>query len=269
MEIKFLGTGSAFCLKNYQSNMLISNKDKNFLIDCGGDARFSLNEFGYSASDIDAVYISHLHNDHIGGLEWLAFSTYFNPKCERPKLFIEHGIINDLWRAIGPGLESIQGQVATLDTYFEVIPVRVNKSFTFADICYDAVQSIHVSSGYKVVDSFGLMFNELGVDEYTRYYITTDCQFAPQSSMMAYYQEADVIFHDCETSEYKSGVHSNYDDLKNLNDEIKSKMYLYHYQDNVVENWDEYKKIASDDGFLGFIKKGAIFETRYKMQLNN
>jgi ribonuclease BN (tRNA processing enzyme) len=267
MEIKFIGTGSAFCLNNKQSNMLICNGEENLLVDCGGDARHALHNMGYAAHDIHAVYISHLHNDHIGGLEWLAFSTFFNPMIDRPKLIIERGMINDLWRAIGPGLESIQGQVATIDTYFEVVPVEVNEPFVYANISYDVVQAVHISSGYKVVDSFGLMFNEIGHSE--RYYITTDCQFAPETAMMAYYKEATIIFHDCETSPYKSGVHSNYMDLKNLPMDIKSKMYLYHYQDNVVGDWDEWKQTSATDGFLGFIKEGAIYNPQHGgMQLN-
>ena len=91
MSIAFLGVGSAFTsAKDYQSNLLITAQSgKKMLIDCGSDARFSLAEWGLENNieklDIDAVYISHLHADHIGGLEWLAFSTYFNPNIPKPK----------------------------------------------------------------------------------------------------------------------------------------------------------------------------------------
>jgi ribonuclease BN (tRNA processing enzyme) len=281
MEIKFIGTGSAFCHKNFQSNMVIENQGKNFLVDCGTDIRRSLMKNELTEADINAVFISHLHSDHIGGLEWLAFTTFFNPTLTRPKLYIEQSLIQDLWRAIGPGLESIQGQVATLDTYFELMPVEVNKKFEFAGVEYDAVQAVHVSSGYKVVDSYGLMFND--VDEGTlgnlpegscgsppaRYYITTDCQFAPETSMMAYYREATVVFHDCETTPFKSGVHPNFDDIISLPEDVKEKMFLYHYQDNVVDEWKEWNDKAKSNGLGGFIKEGAIFSSTYGMQCND
>ena len=65
MKITFVGTGSAFTTKNFQTNTLISRNDKNLLIDAGGDIRFSLGKLGLSYKDINALYITHLHNDHI------------------------------------------------------------------------------------------------------------------------------------------------------------------------------------------------------------
>jgi ribonuclease BN (tRNA processing enzyme) len=82
MELVALGTGSAFTLKNFQSNYLLKG-EKNLLIDCGGDIRFSLKEQNMSYKDIDAVYISHLHADHQGGLEYLAFCSYFDPSKKK------------------------------------------------------------------------------------------------------------------------------------------------------------------------------------------
>lgn len=56
--------------------------DKHLLIDAGTDIRFSLRRRDYSYKDIDAIYLSHLHSDHIGGLEYLAFASYFDPTIE-------------------------------------------------------------------------------------------------------------------------------------------------------------------------------------------
>ena len=55
--------------------MILESEDgSKLLIDCGTDARHSLHELGLSYKDIEHVYISHLHADHAGGLEWLGFS---------------------------------------------------------------------------------------------------------------------------------------------------------------------------------------------------
>ncbi len=70
---------------------------------------------------------------------------------------------------------------------------------------------------------------------------------------MKFYEQADVIFHDCETAPYKSGVHAHYSDLKNLEQKHYNKMWLYHYQSNPSQTPEE-------DGFLGFAKKGQVFE---------
>ena len=96
--------------------------------------------------------------------------------------------------------------------------------------------------------SFGLIFQ---IND-TKIFITTDTQFTPQQ-LRDLYLEADIIFHDCETTEYASGVHANYQDLINLEPEIKSKMWLYHF--NTIELPD-----AKKEGFCGFIKRGQTFE---------
>ena len=89
MKLIFLGTGSAFTIGNYQSNMLLEDDNgKRLLIDCGSDIRFSLDAVGIRLGEITDVYISHIHADHMGGLEGLAFFTFFNPACEKPNLYI-------------------------------------------------------------------------------------------------------------------------------------------------------------------------------------
>ena len=73
MKLIVLGSGSAFTLKNFQSNFLLvdEKRERNLLLDAGGDVRYALAEAGFSYKDITDVYVSHLHGDHIHGLEWL------------------------------------------------------------------------------------------------------------------------------------------------------------------------------------------------------
>jgi ribonuclease BN (tRNA processing enzyme) len=258
--INILGSGSAFTMNNYQSNFLISRNEKNLLIDCGGDIRFSMRDFGdLNYLDVDGVYVSHAHADHIGGLEWLAFSSHFDPRyVKQPKLFGESEFIRPLWdKSLSGGLEGLEGIDAHLSTYFDVQPIMRNGFFEWEGIKFDIVQAIHVASKYAVLGSYGLMFTvpETG----KRIYITTDVQFCPETSMKAYYKEADIILHDCETG-YPSGVHAHYNMLKTLSPDIKKKMYLYHYQDNVLNDFDNWKTKAKNDGFLQFLTKGMSMQ---------
>lgn len=261
MELVFIGTGSAFTMKNYQNNTLIRKNGKDFLVDAGTDIRFSLADKNLKATDIDSVYVSHPHADHIGGLEWLAFATYWTP--HRINLYIHESWAEELWsESLKGGLQGIEGKKMSLSDYFNVIKVKDNEEFVWNEIHFNLVQTIHIYAQYSSIDSFGLMFNEPGGQ---RVYLTTDCQFAPETAQKSFYKEAGVIFHDCETSPFRSGVHSHYEDLKTLPVEVKNKMWLYHYQDNIVDNFDEYNKVAVEDGFLGFVRKGAIWNERYGM----
>lgn len=296
-KIIALGTGSAFTMKNYQTNFIIKRNGKNLLVDCGGDVRFSLRDQGLTFKDIDAVYISHQHGDHIGGLEFLAFTRYFTKRAMEqakalartvdpdncpdplplPVLFCERGMVRTLWdHSLRGGLEGLEGIDARLETYFNIHPVDKNGSFEWAGQKFEIVQSLHVSAKYSIVDSFGLMFTDeslidglennvdwAGAPPMTskRIFITTDIQYAPESAMKAYYQEANVIIHDCETSEFPSGVHAHYNYLRTLPMDIKAKMILTHFSDNVFDAWDAWQQKAKEDGFTGFVKPGVIYES--------
>lgn len=160
-------------------------------------------------------------------------------------------------------MQGLEGVDATIDTYFNVHHVDKNSSFLWQGLKFDIIQSLHISAKYCIVDSFGLMFNDIDDSASRRVYITTDVQFAPETAMKAYYDESNVIIHDCETM-HKSGVHAHYDDLKTLKPEVKSKMKLIHYQDNVLADWDNWQSKAINDGFIGFVKPGVIYSSDEK-----
>ncbi len=252
MKLIFLGTGSAFTLDNYQSNILIDAPEGRLLIDCGGDARRSLAEHGLAAADISEVYISHLHADHIGGLEWLGLTTYFSGSKDdpslRPRLHVHHTLVDDLWLSLHGGMGTIQGRVAKLDTYFDVQPIERNGGFTFAGTEFRTVQVVHYYDGFEIVPTYGLLFEKSGLPVF----ITTDAQVAP-NQMNDFRDMADYIFQDCETAKFWSTVHAHYDELVSLDEEVKGRMWLYDYQDGE-------KPDCIKDGFLGWIEKGQVFD---------
>lgn len=267
MKIKFLGSGSAFNTDNFQSNILIEKNGKRLLVDCGADLKMSLawdiqevnqkqmilNRTGISSKDIDAIYISHLHSDHANGMEYCAFTSYpwGGHKHREPiKLFGEGNLLDDLWNmTLRGGLKSIQGKRVTLTDYFEVHPIQRNGHFIWQDTKFNIVQVCHVVDEYSIVNSYGLMFKG---DTGKNVFITTDTQFCPYQ-MITFYAQADIIFHDAETTPFKSGVHSHYTDLNTLHKETKAKMHLYHYQDGE-------KPDCIKDGFRGWVKQGQILD---------
>lgn len=251
-KMTFLGAGSAFTVGdgNFQSNVLIEDlsSDRKLLIDCGGDIRFSLNDAKLKMADVTDVYISHPHGDHIGGLEGLAFSTKWIPNREKTNLYVSRHFVTDLWsKSLSGGLESIEGETAGLDTFFDVHPVGIKGRFEWQGIKFQLVQVVHIMNGYGIVPSFGLMFVINGMT----FFFTSDTQFAPHQ-LIKFYDQADVIFHDCETAPFKSGVHAHYSFLKTLESRYKKKMWLYHYQPGELPD-------AVSDGFHGFVKKGQEF----------
>ncbi|MDF1645481.1 MAG: MBL fold metallo-hydrolase [Legionellaceae bacterium] len=251
MELIFLGVSSALTTgyKNYQSNMILKAKSgRNMLIDCGSDIKHSLYEQGMSHSDIDAVYISHLHADHVGGLEWLGFSKLFkDPK--KPKLYISPKLKAELWNhVLSGGMSSLEEESATLSSYFDIQPMH-NHHFIWEDYTFELIDVFHSISHHKRLPSFGLFIS----NNHMKIFISTDTRFTP-TELMPIYTNADLIFHDCETRISPSGQHAGYIDLKTLPATIKEKMWLYDYDED-----DGPLPDAKKDGFKGFVIRGQSF----------
>ncbi len=269
MKITFVGVGAAFEMKNYQTNTIITRNGKNLLIDAGGDLRHSLGKLGMSFKNIDAVYITHLHADHVGGVEYLMFKSYFTPNFPKITMIGNNDLIREGWNSSWKGgAKSIQGKRTTLDDFFDVQMIKKNGKFFWEDIEFHIVQSVHIMDEYSIVPSFGLMISD--PDSGKKIYYTGDTQFCP-NQISDFYKQADLIIHDCETTPFKSGVHANYLDLITLPADTKKKMMLQHYNDNIidpkqVESWKESAKGAGfanwDGENYGFIKQGFVFDTK-------
>jgi ribonuclease BN (tRNA processing enzyme) len=253
MKLKFVGVGSAFTtMDKGQSSIMLTNSDgKHLIVDCGMTFPYIFrDEMRHSHKDIEAVYISHNHADHIGGLEWLAYMRYFDPvivdrKKVRPILFAHREVLAELWpHALSAGLGRLNGPT-TLETFFDVRPVdEVGVSWNILHL--QAVQTYHVDE----MPSFGLYITNRETDKTC--FITTDSLIDIEWLEFQQPYRADIIFHDCETLPTPSGVHAHYSDLKKLALVVKEKMYLYHYQVTPVA--------CEADGFAGYVSKGQEFD---------
>lgn len=254
MNLLFLGAGSGIGtdLTNFQSNMLlVSNSGEKLLIDCGTDIRFSLTRANYTPHDINTIYISHLHADHIGGLEWFVLQRKFVCLDSQPCLVTHEEIAPLLWdHSLSGGLKTLEDQEATLDDYFAVHALTNNQVFEWEGVVLNLIKTTHVHSNSILMPSYGLDIDYKG----KHFLITTDTQFTPEY-FQNYYQQANIIFHDCETMEKPSGVHAHFSELCLLPAEIKAKMWLYHYNDGPLPN-------AQEQGFLGFVHCGQQIKLR-------
>tara|TARA_B110000908_G_C10119863_1_gene387090 strand:- start:81 stop:854 length:774 start_codon:yes stop_codon:yes gene_type:complete len=251
LKFTFLGTGSAFTVgeDNFHSNILIEDiatKSK-LLFDCGSDARLSAHELGYSFKDIDSVYISHIHADHTGGLEWLGFSRYFS-ECDVSDLYVSQDIVGPLWDSLAPGMSSLEDSKATLDTFFNVHPINLKRRFVWKAYVFHLEYAKHVINNGIELPCYGLT---LEINDKIVYVSSDTLNIYNENPEL--YKKADVIFHDCETLPFKSGVHANYTDLVKLPEEVKNKMWLYHYNPGP-------RPKPIKDGFKGFVQKGQVFE---------
>ena len=251
-QIVALGVGSAFSLQNYNANYLLIINGKKLLIDCGGDIRLSLASAGYSASDIDAVFVSHLHGDHCGGLEYLGFKRYFCENPIRPVLYCSNTI--DVWDGYLSKTMSLPDRKATLNSFFELGWVAQDNIFDWQGNTFEIIRTIHALGNKRFLPAYSLLCNINGY----KVFFSCDSSSTFALNDLSY----DLIIHDCEVLyDYKHNIikskcHTHYEDLKKLPDGVRKKMYLTHYQDNAEKLCPN----SIQDGFKGFLHQGDVLD---------
>jgi len=259
MKITWLGTGSAFCIYKYNWNasaIIELPSGYKLLMDMGGDIRHALHDVGMSYMDIDGVYISHLHADHIGGTEYLEFCTYFDPRYKKkPDLFLHGELEQPFWDSVRAGSCTIPKAPVNAWTFFNVIKLMEGRAFSPSsseeDPWFEIFRTKHVFNDEIQSPSFGLVCKSPNV------MFTTDMQYNP-NLYIGRYKEAKQIFHDCGTA-HKNGVHPFIDDFNSFPAELRSKVYFVHYDDNVVKDFENWQKKAKNMGFGGFVQRGEVF----------
>lgn len=263
MKFKFLGVGSAFA-KGYNSSILIEGDNHKMIYDYGRNIPEALDEYNISFDEIDAFFISHLHDDHAGGLENLGFKTYFSDS-RKPKIIAREEVVNEMWDGhLKSSMKYLQGKDAILSTYFNVHSVAPEPLYTQFDFCgqndtdseirYYTIKNEHCD-GSTPMPCFGLWM----IDEKTRETVLISGDTILSERLKQSYENTNLIFQDCEFNKYDGGVHAQYHELCELDESIKGKMWLYHY-DLKGADFDTINNIVKKEGFLGLVKEGQTIE---------
>lgn len=84
-EIRFLGCGDAFGSGGrFNTCFLLRGEAGAYLIDCGASSMVAIRRFGVDPNDIRAIFISHLHGDHFGGLPFFILDAQLVSRRKTP-----------------------------------------------------------------------------------------------------------------------------------------------------------------------------------------
>ena len=287
----FLGIGNAFAKRNFQSNALLESwrlgpgrqeaPDEVLLIDFGTAGPQALHQlkditgFEYlnhqgavAYPKIGSVFITHLHSDHIGGLEELALWNTFaygsgaGPGF-RPQLISSPEILENLWtHSLQGGLGVLTGRRAGLNDYFVLRPVGPGAPaahFTWTErYTLEPFETDHIRIGVKYDwPSLGLLLRDTGAGATVFFSGDTGFDFEAYAEKMA---QARLCFHEVHLPDEDLPVHSSLRQLRTLPEAIRRKTHLYH----VSDDWDSGSYDLVHREFAGFARpfhRYVLFES--------
>lgn len=259
LSLFFIGTGSAFSKKYFQTNFLIVKEHDHVLVDCGTLCSYALEKiYNTEISTIQNIFLTHPHADHIGSLEEFALTGRYVAK-RKLNLIINDKFKKKLWKqSVKGGLHYSEDGHMKLDDYFtQVKPERImRKPFetyetNIGGINLKIFRTRHITTKAKAFRRSQLSYGVL-IDN--RILCTGDSQFRPD--YLDYFQShypVELIIHDCDVTGYAEGVHASYRQLETLDADTKAKMMLVHYNSSAE------KKNPENDGFKGFVQPGIWY----------
>jgi ribonuclease BN (tRNA processing enzyme) len=212
--LRFLGVGGAQAVELGSSSAVLERDGEPLLlIDCGPETLTTyLTRY---RKPPPAIFITHTHMDHVGGMERLFFRSYFDNEVRgRIKLFVPASLVPLLQARVADYPDVLAEGGANFWDAFQLIPL--SRGFWHAAFWFDVFATRHHAPN----TSFGLALR--GAFAYTG-----DTRPIPEM-LGAYAANGELIAHDCALVGNPS--HSGIDDLeREYNVDLRSRLLLYHY----------------------------------------
>lgn len=226
-EVIALGVGDTFSERHFTSALLLECEGVRLAIDCPDRYRAVLEASARRTgkalplSSIDYVLITHVHGDHMNGLEGVAFYKHF-AEGKRTRLITSPEVRSTLWderlkASMGKLYDGRSFREMSFESYFEHIPLPWDAELELGPFRLRARRTLHhVPTSALFVEAGG---RKLGY--------SSDTAFDPEL-IQQFLAPADLIIHETNLGP----AHTPYSALAALPAELRARMRLIHYPDS-------------------------------------
>jgi len=224
-EVVVLGVGDTFSEKHHSTSLLLVCDGFHLAIDCPDMYRSVLRAASersgksLAIEEIDHVLITHVHGDHMNGLEGVAFYKHF-VEGKQVKLLTSPEVRSSIWdERLKASMSTLwngdQFREMTFASYFEHARLEWASDITVGPFRIKARRTIHhVPTSAILVEAAG---RTLGY--------SSDTAFDP--GLISFLEPADLIIHETNFGP----AHTPYDALAALPADLRARMRLIHYSD--------------------------------------
>ena len=227
LSVRVVGVGDAFTARYHNACLLFEAGATRLLVDAPPALHRALrdlslarpHEAAVGLDDIDHVLITHLHGDHVGGLEQLLFWRRF-VTGKKASLYAVPEVLAGLWDTrLRGGMETLidtpggPPRTLTLDDYAAVVPLGPGVT-RIGDLSLEHRPTLHhIPTSAIRVRAEGRLIG-----------YSADTAFDP--GLIAWLAASDLFFH-----ETNLGIHTPLASLVALPAETRARMRLIHYPD--------------------------------------
>lgn len=184
---------------------------------------------------IHDILLTHLHGDHAGGIETMAFyRKYMAPESGRPGLWAAPAVMDRMWERLAPSMDGRQfgdSPTTSLREFFDIGLLSVEQAVEVGDFQIRSRWTRHS------VPTVGLLIS----DGETTLGWSGDCEFEP--AHVDWLSEADLIIHECG----QAAKHARLKELAKLPAGIQGKMKLIHVPDSADFSASPMERLSDGD----------------------
>ncbi|MEM9620288.1 MAG: MBL fold metallo-hydrolase [Pseudomonadota bacterium] len=233
----FIGSGDAFGSGGrLQTCILVDTPDLRFTVDFGTTSLAGLRQQQIDLNSINAVFLTHLHGDHCGGLPFLLLDAMLGARRTAPLTIVgpasvEHHIAQ-LQSVLFPGSEIMQPSFQ-----LKYVTLTPDQEYELAGLKLRTIAARHTKQTNPLA-----MRMEIGDKSIV---FTGDGELTPDLIQLV--ENADLLIAECYFYSKAVKWHLNYPDIAALSS--ARQIVLTHMHTDMLANTERVKEICAYDGY--------------------